>query len=203
MRHYFPALVVALTFAYSCGHGFIILPCSASPQPAKQASQATSSKATKAVPGKTAKASPAKAEKARDEPRPCAFTMPPLATDAEKKSAKSMLGRFKGNCQTGTKQTFPVETELVSLADGWMSGSYVMHLQGEYQKGTLTVSSIKGHHAVFNWQDQYGAGKLVVTFSKDFGDFTGTWKNYEGVGGTWNGKRESSGAADAAETLGK
>lgn len=137
----------------------------------------------------------AKAAKASSEAQPCGAMMAPLTTKEQVKTSKLMVGKFKGTCEAGDKSTFPVETELVSLSDGWMSGSYIMHLQGDgRQEGTLLISSIKGRDAKFTWKDKYGTGTLSVTFNKDFSDFTGSWSNSNSKGGgAWSGHRETGG----------
>lgn len=102
-------------------------------------------------------------------------------------------GKYCGELQSSGLMS-EVETSFAfNAGSGTVTGYYVFAEQGRPVEGMLAEAGDDGDRndltRLFIWRDKYGYGKLAVTFTPDFSEFSGQWSAGSPDGAPWNGRR--------------
>lgn len=80
-----------------------------------------------------------------------------------------------------------------AAADGRLTGNYVFLDERQTVTGLLAETGDDGDGNALTrsllWQDKYGHGSLVITFTSDFSAFKGSWSADGKAFFPWNGMR--------------
>lgn len=108
--------------------------------------------------------------------------------------ARLPAGRYCGQLLSSGVMS-DVETSFKHKASpsGAITGTYVFSDQGQPAEGMLVEAGDDGDGndltRTFIWRDKYGYGRLAVTFTPDFTEFSGKWSDVGPVLAPWNGRR--------------
>jgi hypothetical protein len=120
-----------------------------------------------------------------------ASSIPCIATATQ--SNRLPLGRYCGELLSNGIMAEAQTTFGPSVTDGKISGSYVFFEEGQTVTGLLAEPSDDGDGNDLTrnlvWQDKYGHGNLVITFTSDFSEFQGNWSDGGKASFPWNGMR--------------
>ena len=110
-----------------------------------------------------------------------------------KQNHRFPIGKYCGQLLSNGVMVEAETTFAPSAADGRIRGSYIFLDAGQTVTGLLAEPGDDGDgndltHTLL-WQDRYGHGNLVVTFTSDFSAFEGSWGAGEETLFPWNGTR--------------
>jgi hypothetical protein len=87
-----------------------------------------------------------------------------------------IAGQYEGELQSGSGFN-PVTTHLKKPAGDTIEGFYILiEPTGRKVGGELTeCAPLPAHELSCRWHDEYGSGRLVLTFDADLKSFQGRW----------------------------
>ncbi|MGL4234499.1 hypothetical protein [Tabrizicola sp.] len=110
-----------------------------------------------------------------------------------------LAGTYEGEIQVGDASS-ALSTFLAVAGDGTVTGSY-SYMDGQSQaRGVLMDCAYASPILQCSWRDVFGGGALVLRFTPDASEFTGSWyddtlpKPHDSPdnGFAWTGKRKPS-----------
>jgi hypothetical protein len=89
--------------------------------------------------------------------------------------AQHIIGKYAGEVRS-SDELMPVETTFQIDERGLLSGTYRITGANSLVNGVLVQFKEEGPHSLMSkWQDPYGKGTLLLTFSGDYKRFDGVW----------------------------